>query len=73
MATSKKLVITVNTSLGKTKAFNIKNPKAGLTRSNASAFTDKLYEDDILDPNSVGTAGELLKAYYEETVITDLA
>lgn len=71
MAMTRKLVIEVATNSGGTKAFTFKNPKLGITRAQAVAFAEKLYEDDILDP-TIGTPGDLVKAYYEETTTTDL-
>ena len=73
MATTKKLVIEVDTPKGGSKKFEFNSPKAGLTKADAETFVESLYDNTTLDPNTVGTAGELIDAYYMETTITQLA
>ena len=72
MATTKKLVIEVDTPKGGSKKFEFNNPKSGLTKANAETFVESLYDNNTLDPNTIGTAGELIDAYYLETTITQL-
>ena len=72
MATTKKLVIEVDTPKGGSKKIEIDHPKAGITKAQASTFAEKLYEDDIFDPNTVGAANGLIGAYYVVTTTTDL-
>lgn len=72
MATSKKLIIEFATDIGKTKSFTIKNPKNGLSRNQAANFVSFLYDESIIDVQNIGNPGELTKAYYEESTITDL-
>lgn len=54
----------------KTQTF--KNPKYGLTKANAAAYVSQLRDASLLDPNKPGAAGDMIKAFYEETTITDL-
>lgn len=72
VATSKKLVIEIATEKGSTKSFTFKNPKSGITRQQAESFAEFLYDNNILDPTTLGVAGSITKAYYEETTTTDL-
>lgn len=65
---ARKLVVQIAMPDGSSKSINISNPKSGLYKENAEAVADSLIENSILEQTPTG----LVKAYYEETTITDL-
>lgn len=72
MATTKKLVIEVDTPKGGSKKYEFNSPKSGLTKAHAEAFVDALIENSVVDENTVGIPTGLIEAYYIETTTTML-
>ena len=57
---------------GTTKTYSIKDPKSNLTlQENISAATLRLIETDFLKLGAVKPTS-LKRAYYEETIVTDI-
>lgn len=72
MATTKKLVIEVDTPKGGSKKYEFNSPKSGLTKANAEAFVDTLIDHSVVDEDTVGIPTGMIEAYYVETTTTIL-